>query len=182
MTLYGRSLYRAKIPASKEPLDLTRSDGKRPEGVTLIPWSNGKCLTWDVTVPDKTAASHVEATSTMAGAAADKAASNKKNKKTKYSAFQQTHLFVPVSVGTMGSWNVDSITINFVSTIGKKLTEGSGDPLETSYLFQRLSVAISEEIKFRLLEPCRTLTVRAHMPLFLLLNSFLWIVFDNNKN
>jgi len=49
-------------------------------------------------------------------------------------------MFVPVSVETMGSWNVDSI--NFVSTIGKKLIELSGDPLETSYLFQRLSVAI----------------------------------------
>jgi len=36
--------------------------------------------------------------------------------------------------------NVDSI--NFVSTIGKKLTEVSGDSLETSYLFQKLSVAI----------------------------------------
>jgi len=48
-------------------------------------WSNGKCLTWNVTVPDIMAASHVEATSTMAGAAADKAASNKKRK---YSALQ----------------------------------------------------------------------------------------------
>jgi len=37
-------------------------------------------------------------------------------------------------------------------------------------------------MKFRLLEPCQTLTVRAHMPSFLLLNSFcgLRIVFDNN--
>jgi len=42
------------------------------------------------------------------------------------------HLVVPVSVETMGSWDVDSI--NFVSTIGKKLTEVSGDPLVTSYL------------------------------------------------
>jgi len=108
--------------------------------VTLIPWSNGKCWTWDDTVPDTMAASHVESTSTMAGAAADKAASNKK---TKYPALQQTHLFVPVSVETTGSWNVDSI--NFVSTIGKKLTEVSGDTLETSYLFQRLSVAIQRE-------------------------------------
>jgi len=41
------------------------------------------------TVPDAVAASHVEATSRMAGAASDKAASNKK---TKYSALQQTHL------------------------------------------------------------------------------------------
>jgi len=37
------------------------------------------------------AASHVEATSTMADAAADKAASNKK---TKYLALQQTHLIL----------------------------------------------------------------------------------------
>jgi len=49
----------------------------------------------------------------------------------------------------MGSWNVDSI--NFVSTLGKKLTELSGEPaLETSYLFQRLSVAIQRgnEVSF----------------------------------
>jgi len=53
------------------------------------------------------AASHVEATSTtMAGAAADKAALNKK---TKYSALHQTHLFVRVSVETMGSWNLLTI-------------------------------------------------------------------------
>jgi len=71
----------------------------------------------------------------MADEAADKAVSNKK---TNYSAFQQTHRCVPVSFETMGSWNVDSI--NFVSTTGKKLTEVSGDPLEMSYLFQRLSL------------------------------------------
>ena len=37
------------------------------------------------------------------------------------------------------SLNFDSI--NFVRNIGKKLTEVTGDPLESSYLFQRLSVA-----------------------------------------
>jgi len=60
--------------------------------------SNGKCLTWDVTVPDTMAASHAEATSTMTGTAADKAASSKK---TKYLVLQQTHVFVPVSVEKM---------------------------------------------------------------------------------
>ena len=97
-----RSLCRAKISASKKPLGLTRSDGKRPDGVTLIPWSHGKCLTWDVTVPDTMATSHVQATSTAAGAAADRAAANKK---TKYAALQSTHIFVPVSFETMRSWN-----------------------------------------------------------------------------
>ena len=47
-----RALGRAKIPAHKEPLGLSREDGKRPDGVTLIPWTRGRCLAWDVTVSD----------------------------------------------------------------------------------------------------------------------------------
>src|SRR3984893_17485560 len=37
-----RALSRANIPAVKEPQGLVRSDGKRPDGVTQIPWSEGK--------------------------------------------------------------------------------------------------------------------------------------------
>ena len=33
-----RVMQRAKIPAAKEPPGLLRSDNKRPDGVTLIPW------------------------------------------------------------------------------------------------------------------------------------------------
>ena len=91
------------------------------------------------------ATSHVQATSTAAGAAADREAANKK---TKYAALQQTHVFVPVSVETMGSWNCESL--NFVNYIGRKLTAVTDDPFETSYLFQRLSVAIERgnEVSF----------------------------------
>ena len=31
----------AKIPATKEPYGLFRSDGKRPDGLNLIPWQRG---------------------------------------------------------------------------------------------------------------------------------------------
>ena len=34
------------IPAAREPPGLLRSDNKRPDGVTLIPWKQGKCLAW----------------------------------------------------------------------------------------------------------------------------------------
>ena len=40
----------AGIPATKEPTGLVRQDGKRPDGLTLIPWQGGKSLVWDVTV------------------------------------------------------------------------------------------------------------------------------------
>ena len=35
---------RTDIPAIKEPTALTRTDGKRPDGSTLVPWSAGKCV------------------------------------------------------------------------------------------------------------------------------------------
>ena len=38
------------IPVIKEPTGLFQSDGKRPEGLTLVPWQSGKALCWDVTV------------------------------------------------------------------------------------------------------------------------------------
>jgi len=44
--------------------------GKRPDGVTQVPWSRGRCLAWDVTCPDTFAVSHVLASSTRAGSAA----------------------------------------------------------------------------------------------------------------
>ena len=48
--LIARGFSFAGLPVTKEPLGLFRSDGKRPDGLTLDPWSSGKALCWDVTV------------------------------------------------------------------------------------------------------------------------------------
>ena len=56
--LIWRAVKKAQIPASKELVGLSRADGKRPDGSTLVPWTRGKPLALDVTVPDKYAASH----------------------------------------------------------------------------------------------------------------------------
>ena len=74
-----RLLRRANIPSKKEPLGLTREDGKRPDDVTLIPWSCGRCLTWDVTVSDTFATSHLAITSN------GKPSSRRQKKKIRYS-------------------------------------------------------------------------------------------------
>ena len=55
--LVWRALGRAGIPSIKEPAGLLRSDGKRPDGLTQIPWREGRCMTWDVTVADTLASS-----------------------------------------------------------------------------------------------------------------------------
>jgi hypothetical protein len=93
---------RASIPSVKEPHGLARSDGKRPDGLTLIPWSRGRSATWDVTVADTTAASYIAMSSTCAASAAEAAA---QRKNTKYSDIAQSYLFYPVAVETMGPIN-----------------------------------------------------------------------------
>ena len=90
---------RAQIPATKEPIGLSRIDGKRPDGATLIHWKRGKPLAYDVTVRNTYAASHLAETAENAGAAADKAAANKISK---YSTLATTHHFVPNSIETRG--------------------------------------------------------------------------------
>src|SRR6218665_3748134 len=45
-----RALLKADVPSTKEPAGLFRSDGKRPDGATIIPWIGGKYLTRDATV------------------------------------------------------------------------------------------------------------------------------------
>jgi len=54
-----RSLASASIPATKESSGLmVRQDGKRPDGLTLIPWRGGKSPAWDVTVVSTLAQSY----------------------------------------------------------------------------------------------------------------------------
>jgi len=63
-----------------EPIGLLRLDGKRPDGLTQIPWQTGKCMTWHVTVTDTLAESYIQATSSTAGTAAEGAADRKELK------------------------------------------------------------------------------------------------------
>ena len=51
------------ILALKEPSGLLRTDGRQPDGVTVLPWKQGKCVTWDVTASDTLAHSYVHETS-----------------------------------------------------------------------------------------------------------------------
>ena len=94
-----RALSRAGIPSTKEPTGLVRADGKRPDGLTLIPWQAGKCLTWDVTVVGSLAASHLPTTSRLTGSAAESADSKKD---VKYQDLARTFIFTPIAFVTLG--------------------------------------------------------------------------------
>ena len=135
--LICRGLIQAGIPAVKEPPGLSRSDGKRPDGLTLIPWRSGRCLTWDVTVADTVAPSYLSTTSNQTGGAAELAEARKN---AKYIQLMQSYHFVPLAFETMGPINAKGLA--FLADLGRLLGQISGDPRETSFLFQRLSVVI----------------------------------------
>jgi hypothetical protein len=130
-----RALQRAEVPSTKEPTGLFRSDGKRPDGATLIPWSRGKYLVWDATSVHTCAHSYIHLTSLTPGAAAEMAANRKI---TKYAETPTTHDFIPVALETLGPINAEGR--EFLAELGRRLTIVSGDPQETARLFQRLSI------------------------------------------
>jgi len=78
--MIARAVASAGIPATKEPHGLSRSDGKRPDGLTLIHWQTGRAMAWDVTVCCPLAESYVEAAAREAGEAAEIAAARKSTK------------------------------------------------------------------------------------------------------
>ena len=57
-SIIHRALTSAKISSRLEPEGLSRSDGKRPDGMSIVPWSSGRLLVWDATCPNTLAASY----------------------------------------------------------------------------------------------------------------------------
>ena len=129
-----RALVSAGIPATKEPVGLLRSDGKRPGVLTLVPWQSEKPLTWDVTVAHThtLATSYVSSTAREAGAAAEMAATRKSSK---YADLAHSHHFQPRDSG------LHELFCDFLlSEFGPQNQPGVGDAREASYLYQRIAV------------------------------------------
>ena len=85
--LIARTFAFAGIPTIKEPQGLSRSDGKRPDGLTLIPWQAGKAVTWNVTVVCLLADSYILTVAQDAGAIAELARKTAKSLRWKVVTF-----------------------------------------------------------------------------------------------
>ena len=72
--LIWRTIKKAQIPATKVPVGLSRTDGKKPDQAILIPWKRGKPLTWDATISNTYVQSQIGETAENAGTAATKVA------------------------------------------------------------------------------------------------------------
>ena len=81
--------------------------------------------------------SHIGSTATKPGAAAQKTAQNKRDK---YSKLASTHIFYPFAIETAGTWH--EMAIELAQEIGWRITTITEDTRETTFLFQRLSMAL----------------------------------------
>ena len=148
-----RSLKAAGVPSILEPVGINRGDGKRPDGITLFPFSQGKALCWDATCVNTYANYAVNNTAVDAGYAGSKAESNKR---AKYPELVRRYRFEPVAIETSGVFGPTSK--NIIYEIGKRITEKSGDKRETLWLKQRLSIAIQRGNALSIISSAKHLT------------------------
>ena len=132
-----RALSSAKVPSRLEPAGIYRSDGKRPDGITVVPWERGKLLVWDATCSDTFAPSYSSNAASEVGAVAAMA---EERKKAKYEHLDASHSFVPVAVETAGVFG--PLTHTFLKDLGRRIALVTGEEKSYSYLVQRVSVAI----------------------------------------
>ena len=135
--LIKRALASANVPSMLEPKSLFRDDGKRPDGLTVLPWTNGRCMVWDFTCPDTLAASHLNRAVLNAGAVAN---DSERRKSSKYRSLAALYSFMPVAVETLGALGEEASA--FFSDLGHRIAAVTNEPRSFQFLMQRLSVTV----------------------------------------
>jgi hypothetical protein len=132
--IINRSLTSIDVNSTLEPNGLSRDEGKRPDGMTLVPWIKGQPLVWDLTL----AVGYILKTSEVLDFAAEMAC---KRKHSKYSSIiSSNYIFKGLAFETLGPWCKE--TIDFINVIGNRLVAESGDSKSKKFLFERISLAI----------------------------------------
>ena len=114
--LIHHALIRANIPSIKESKGLMRTDNKRPDGFTLIPWQAESDLTWDVSIVNAVAASYIQTTSLIAGGATEIAS---ERKIVKYVELSNTFCFCPIILETFGP--INDLGLSFLDELGRRI-------------------------------------------------------------
>ena len=103
-----RALSSAHIPSILEPNGVARSDGKRPDGMTIYPWKNGRTMVWDFTCSDNIAPSHIQIPSSFLEKVAESAETAKL---TKYRNLSTDYEVIPIGVKTFGFWGPNGLRL-----------------------------------------------------------------------
>ena len=108
-------------------------------GLTLVPWADGKQLLWYVTVVDSLAPCRIKAGSVCNPGTAAAEAEERKTDKYK-DLVNDGYLFQPLAFEIQGA--VGPSTDVFLSKLSKNLSICTEEPRAASFLKQRISLAI----------------------------------------
>ena len=133
-----RALAAAGVVATLEPRGLDRGDGRRPDGITIFPYRQGRMLMWDATCVNTFCSTHINECAITAGAAA-RAAEDRKRRR--YEVIAQRYDFAPLAVETSGV--LGPAFSELVLDIGTRVRQRTGEPRETAWLRQRVSLAVA---------------------------------------
>ena len=155
MTSSTRVSLRAGVAANKEPAGLLVGSAMRPDGATMIPWARRKCLAWD-TGNDTRYAWHLRTFRRPAPLPVRQPQRQlrQKPRNTLPSPASQ-HLRASVAVETLGTLGRPGYRTQS-REIGRRSTLITKDPRETSFLLQRISVAVQRG------QRCTKLLCRIH--------------------
>ena len=132
-----RALVSGGVPSILEPVGVCREDAKQPDGMTLIPWEDGRPLLWDFTSCNTLAQSHRARAERGPGVVANFA---EDQKCCKYASLTPSYIFAPVCIESLGAWGDNAKA--FIRKIGRRVKEVSGEPRSTSFLIQRLALEV----------------------------------------
>ena len=133
---FRRSLASVVVSSVLEPAGLSRTDGKRPDGVTAIPWHRGKPLVWDVTFVDSLAPSRAQ----QQGSSSTEAETLKI---LKYANIEEPgFIFQPIAIDVQG--NNGTQTETFFNCLTKKIIDNTREPRSRTFFHQRVSVAVEQ--------------------------------------
>jgi hypothetical protein len=108
---------------------------KRPEGIAVLSWANGRCAVWDVTRLDTLAASHLDRAVLKAGTVA---ADTENRQSAKFTCLSARYKFVPVAIETLGALGDEAFS--FFKVLGHRIACVTAEPRYFQFLMQRLAV------------------------------------------
>lgn len=111
--LLKRSLAPAKIPSLLEPTGIARSNGRRLDGISVMPWRNGLTLVWDATCPVH---SPIPTAAKEAGLMANQAEKAKS---------RSTPFSVLATIETSGVFKPEGIA--FIEELGRRIRAETGE-------------------------------------------------------
>lgn len=136
-SIISRALSSINLPNQLEPANLAGAPHLRPDGITILPYKNGKSLAWDVTFPHTLNANHIQRLGGHVGSLANDAEARKC---AKYQPLCDRYIFEPVAIETFEAYGKRAT--NIVQHLARHLTHKTGDPREGVYIRHRISIAI----------------------------------------